>query len=259
MAAADGYPVRLAGKVALVTGAGSGIGRASAQRLAAEGASVVVSDLDAATAKATADAIIARGGAATAIRADVRDAMDVDALVAGAVNAYGALDIAHNNAGIDLGHHPAFVETTEDEWDSIMAVNLKGVWLCMRAELQVMAAAGSGSIINTASAAAFRAGPGMSAYGATKAGVVILTKAAALEHAASGIRVNAIAPGMVRTPMLEAAFSDSPHLEEMLTQLTPLHRISDPSEMASVVAWLASDDASYVTGTAVLVDGGSLA
>ncbi|HZO37344.1 MAG TPA: glucose 1-dehydrogenase [Solirubrobacteraceae bacterium] len=252
-------PTRLVGKIALVTGAAQGIGRASAQRLAAEGAVVVVADANAEGAEETAKLIRDAGGSAKARPVDVTSADQLEQLVREIVAEFGRLDVAHNNAGIDIGRHPTLVDTTEDEWDRIMSVNLKGIWLSMRAEIPSMTKGGGGAIVNTASAGAFKAGPGFSAYGTTKAGVVMLTRAAALENSGANIRVNAIAPGMVRTPMLESAFSDSPQLEQMLVQMTPMARISDASEMASIVAFLASDDASFVTGATIVADGGSLA
>ena len=257
--AAEAVPTRLTGKIAIVTGAGQGIGRASAQRLAAEGATVVVVDANSAGTEETVKLIGEAGGTAKAATVDVTSADQLERLVAETVEEFGRLDIAHNNAGVDIGRHPTLVDTTEDEWDRIMSVNLKGIWLSMRAEIPAMTQAGGGSIINTASAGAFKAGPGFSAYATTKAGVVMLTRAAALENSAANIRVNAIAPGMVRTPMLESAFSDSPQLEQMLVQMTPMGRISDASEMASIIAFLASDDASFVTGATIVADGGSLA
>ncbi|WP_262699532.1 MULTISPECIES: SDR family NAD(P)-dependent oxidoreductase [Streptomyces] len=246
-------------KVALVTGAGSGIGRASAQRLAAEGALVAVADIDGERAQETVAMIRDAGNTARAFSADVSVADDVERLIASVVDGFGRIDIAHNNAGILLDRHPMLVDTTEAEWDRIMSVNLKGVWLCLRAELRIMATAGRGVIVNSSSAAALRAGPGGSAYATTKAGIIMLTKTAAVEHASQGIRVNAIAPGMVRTPPLDDAFTRDPEFAQRMTQMTPMQRISDPAEIAAVVAWLASDDASYMTGTTVIADGGAVA
>ncbi|HZO37345.1 MAG TPA: SDR family oxidoreductase [Solirubrobacteraceae bacterium] len=250
---------RLAGKVALVTGAGSGIGRSSAQRLAAEGATVVVSDLDLDGAGATAGLIEQADGTAKAVALDVASGDQLERVVAEIVAEFGRLDIAHNNAGIDLGAYASLVDTTEEQWERVMSVNLKGVWLSMRAEIPAMTKGGGGSIINTASAGGFKAGPGRGVYNTSKAGVVMLTRAAALESAAANIRVNAVSPGMVRTPALERAFAQNEQLEQRLMQMTPMGRISDPSEIGSVVAFLASDDASFVTGASIGIDGGGLA
>jgi NAD(P)-dependent dehydrogenase (short-subunit alcohol dehydrogenase family) len=249
----------LVGKVALVTGAGSGIGRSSAQRLAAEGATVVVADLNLDGAHETVRLITDAGGAAKAAAVDVSSADSLERLIIEIDKDFGRLDIAHNNAGIDLDRHPRVVETSEEEWARIISINLKGIWLSLRAELPVMTRSGGGAIINTSSSTAFRATRGMGPYSASKAGVVMLTKTAALEHASDGIRVNAIAAGPVRTPLIQRSFDLRPEVEEMATTMIPMGRISDPSEIASIVAWLASDDASFVTGTVVVADGGLLA
>ncbi|WP_459194629.1 SDR family NAD(P)-dependent oxidoreductase [Halosimplex sp. J119] len=271
----------LEGKTALVTGAGSGIGRASARRFAEEGANVVVADLDPETAKETAEDIVDRGGDAIAVEVDVSDTASVERMVDVAVETYGALDFAHNNAGILTG----FDETTaisEADWDRIVDVNLKGVWACMKAELPVMLDQGSGAIVNTASESGLVGIAGLSSYSASKHGVVGLTKSVALEYAGRGVRVNAVAPGPTKTNIQNSFLGagDSSLLSRVrravelvrtaIRTLTadydtsamrdvPMDRIADPEEIAGAVAFLCSDDASYITGHTIPVDGGQAA
>ena len=248
------------GRVALVTGAASGIGRASAMAFAAHGASVVVADVADESGRETVDMIEAAGGDAIYIPADVSHAQDVDRLMARAVETYGRVDYAHNNAGIEGNAPPgtAFHDYPEEVWDQVISINLKSVWLCMKAEITQMLTQGGGAIVNTASIAGLVGGFG-GAYSASKHGVVGLTKVAALEYAARSIRVNAVCPGGIRTPMLDRVFSRRPELEAAFIAGEPVGRLGTPEEIAAVAAWLCSDDASFLTGVALPVDGGWVA
>lgn len=274
----------LAGKTALVTGAGSGIGRASAFRFAEEGANVVVADIVEDTGRETAERIEDAGGNAIFVKVDVSDLASVEQMVEVAVETYGSLDFAHNNAGILTD----FVEVTDIEemqWDRIIDVNLKGIWTCLKAELPVMLDQGNGAIVNTASEAGLVGMGGLSSYSASKHGVVGLTKSVALEYASRGIRVNAIAPGPTKTNIQSGLLGGSGGPSQswmdrlkMAVKLVrtairtiradydtsamrdvPMDRIADPEEMAGVVAFLCSTDASYITGHTIPVDGGQAA
>ena len=252
-------PGHLQGKVALVTGGGSGIGRASALAFAREGASVVVADVAVTGGNETVTLIQTAGGVATFVRADVSQASDVAALVDAAVATYGRLDCAHNNAGIE-GTAALTAEYPEEDWDRVLAINLKGVWLCMKYEIPQMQRQGSGAIVNTASIAGLVGAYRMPAYVASKHGVAGLTKTAALEYARAGIRVNAVCPGVIRTPMVERFFlSRHPRAETRLSAAEPVGRLGTPEEVAEAVVWLCSDAASFVTGHTMAVDGGMVA
>src|SRR4051794_18738630 len=244
--------------VALVTGGGSGIGRASAMAFAARGDSVVVADIDAAAAGETVTLIEKDGGSALAIEVDVTVATDVAAMVATAVEHYGRLDYAHNNAGI-TGAYSSLADYDEADWNRVIAVNLTSVFLCMKHEVPAMLANGGGAIVNTSSGAGLVGFAGLPAYVASKHGVVGLTKSAAIEYARSGIRVNAVCPGSTRTPMLETFMGGDPAMEKMMAAGAPQHRLASPDEIAAAVVWLCSDAASFVTGVALPVDGGSVA
>jgi len=253
-------PGMLEGKSALITGGGGGIGRATALLFAREGARVAVSDFVAETSAETVAQINAAGGQAMSVTADVSDAAQVGAMVRSVVAAYGRLDCAFNNAGI-AGYQVDASGKKTHEWseaafDRMIAINLKGVWLCMAAELPQMMAQGGGAIVNTASIGGLTGLPTSSVYVAAKHGVVGFTKTAALEYAAAGIRVNAVCPGYVRTRMTE----DVMHRRgEEIMALVPFRRMAGPEEIAEMVAWLCSDRASYVTGAAYNVDGGFMA
>jgi NAD(P)-dependent dehydrogenase (short-subunit alcohol dehydrogenase family) len=245
------------GRVALVTGAGSGIGRASAIAFAAAGARVAVVDVNAARGEATTGAIAKAGGIALAVTCDVRHEMSVAGMVAEIVDTWGRLDFAHNNAGIS----PATGDTvacSKADWDAILAVNLTGVWLCMHHEIPAMLAGGGGAIVNTSSGVGLKAFPGQPAYVASKHGVVGLTKAAALEFATRGVRVNAICPGTVLTPLVEQKLGIL-YEKDFMRQANPMKRFGEPEEIAAAAVWLCSDQASFVTGVALPVDGGIVA
>lgn len=250
---------RLEGKVALVTGGGSGIGRASALALASNGARVVVSDIDTDSGQATVSAIEAASGEAIFVRADVSQATDVQAMINKTIEVYGQLDCAFNNAGIEGPVGVSIADCPEDNWNQVIDINLKGVWLCMKYELAHMAKQGSGAIVNTASVAGLVGGTFGAAYYASKHGVVGLTKAAAMEYGASNIRVNAVCPGVIRTEMAERLIKDNTRVEGVLTAQHPLGRLGTPEEVAEAVVWLSSDAASFVTGQAMAVDGGFVA
>jgi NAD(P)-dependent dehydrogenase (short-subunit alcohol dehydrogenase family) len=248
----------LEGKVVLVTGAGSGIGRESALAFAAAGARVVVSDVVVDGGEETVAQIKAAGGEATFVRADVSQRADVEALVRQTVETYGRLDCAHNNAGIEGDLAPT-CDCTEANWDRTIAVNLKGVWLCMKYEIPRMVEQGGGVIVNTSSVAGLVGFLNLPAYVATKHGVAGLTRTAALEYADQGIRVNAVCPGVINTPMIDRIVAGDAEAEAQFTALEPVGRMGSPAEVAQAVVWLCSDSASFVTGIAMPVDGGFVA
>ncbi len=247
----------LAGRVALVTGGGSGIGAATARRFAEAGAAVVVADIAEAGAAAIAAEITAGGGSAVAIGADVSDGEQVDAMTALAVDTYGGLDLAFNNAGIS-GTYGPLADLSVEDWQRTIDINLTGVFRCIRAEVPLMLARGGGSIVNTSSAAGQMGFAMLPAYVAAKHGVIGLTRSAALEYARSGIRVNAVLPGTVHTPMLEA-FAGSVEGVAALAAPSPAGRAGTPEEVAEAAVWLSSDAARFVNGHCLAVDGGVLA
>ena len=237
-----------------MTGAGSGIGRATAELFAEQGAAVVVADLDS-TGEETAAAITAAGGIATFVRTDVSQESDVAAAVAAAEAAYGPLDAAFNNAGVGAPR-AAFEEDDAADWDRLMSVNLRGVWLCMKHELAVMVPRKSGTIVNTSSVAGVVGTAGLAAYTAAKHGVVGLTRTAAVEHGCNGIRVNALAPGLTNTALVKDLVDDPDVDMNELFAVTPLGRMAEPSEIAEAALWLTSSKSSYVTGHVLVADGG---
>lgn len=241
---------RLANKVAIVTGGGSGIGKATALLFAQEGAAVVVADLDAATARATVDEITAAGGQASAVRANVTQSSDLEAVVAKAVQDYGKLDIFFNNAGI--GKRVPLTEMTEDNWQQVIDVDLKSVFLGSKHAIAAMRQSGGGTIINTASIYGLVGAEGVGAYNAAKGGVVLLTKNMALDHAKDNIRVNCICPGHTETPILDALREDVAMHEEIKRRY-PMGRFARPEEIANGVLFLASDASSFMTGAALVV------
>lgn len=246
------------GRVALVTGAASGIGRATAIAFGERGASVVVADVNAEEGEETARRVVDAGGHALFVEADVSKATDVAALLEAIQRGFGRLDFAFNNAGIE-GRSASTVDHTEDDWDRVIDVNLKSVWLCMKHELPLMLEARRGAIVNCSSIAGLVGFPNAPAYVASKHGVVGLTKAAALEVAAAGVRVNAVCPGVIQTAMVDRAVRARPGLEAELTAGEPVGRLGLPEEIAWATLWLCSDEATFVTGAALPVDGGWVA
>jgi NAD(P)-dependent dehydrogenase (short-subunit alcohol dehydrogenase family) len=247
--------VKLEGKVALITGAGSGIGQAIALRFAAEGADVAVNDIDLASAEKTAESVKKSGRRAIALQADVAQEKQVNAMVDRAIKELGKVDILVNNAGLSSGG-PAVDESLED-WDRMIAIVLRGTYLCSRKVARWMINHGGGKIVNISSNAGLKGGPNMSAYSASKAGVISLTRTLALEWAGNNIYVNCIAPGLINTPMTQRTLVKRIPLDQ-LTSRIPLGRMADPDEIAKPAVFFASDDASFVTGVTLSVDGGAL-
>lgn len=252
----------LTGKIALITGASAGIGRATAIRMALEGARLVVSDIVVEGGEETAATIRAAGGEAIFVKADVSSAADVEALVAKAVETYGRIDCACNNAGIE-GRIAPLADQPIDNFDRIMAINARGTFLCMRAEIGAMLTSGGGSIVNIASVAGLIGFPGLSPYVASKHAINGMTKNAALEYGKAGIRVNTICPGGVDTRMLdslaEQATGGTQTSAQMMDSMHPIGRVGKPDEIAEAIVWLCSDKASFVTGANLPVDGGFVA
>lgn len=244
----------LQGKVALVTGGGSGIGQATARLFGAEGAQVVVADIRLAAAQTTAHEITAAGGTAMAVGADVTQARDVEAMIQTTVQTYGGLDILFNNAGIGVQGNAA--ELSAADWDRVMDLNLKGVFLGCKYAIPQMIQRGAGSIINTASIMGLVGGSMSAVYPATKGAVVLLTKNAALDYARHNIRVNCVCPGHIETPLLQRLLERNPAQREQIPSQYPMGRLGQPREIAQAVLFLASDEASFVTGSALVVDGG---
>ena len=245
------------GRAGIVTGAAGGIGRASAMAFAQQGGAVLVTDLVACTAEAerTVDMIRACGGSAQFVPADVTSAADQENLVAECVARFGRLDFAHNNAGVE--HQASLVDMAEKDFDRVLTINLKGVWLGMKYQIrQMLAQRSSGAIVNTSSLAGLVSPPHLGAYVASKHAVLGLTKTAAVEYAEAGIRVNAVCPASIRTPLMDVL---APEQRELWLARMAIQRLGEPSEVAAAAVWLCSDNASFVTGVAVPVDGGATA
>jgi NAD(P)-dependent dehydrogenase (short-subunit alcohol dehydrogenase family) len=243
------------GKVVLITGAATGMGETSAIEFAKAGAKVVVADWNEAEGQATVDEITRSGGDAKFVKVDVSNAESVKSMVARTLDWYGRLDCAFNNAGI-MEENSKLADVDEAMFDRIIAVNMKGVFLCMKYELPVMVAQGKGAIVNTSSVCAARILPNCAAYTASKFGVVALTRSAAVEYGGSGVRINAILPGAIATPMAKAAIAADPARLERIKHTRPLGKVAEPIVIAKAAMWLCSDDAEHITGHALPVDGG---
>jgi len=248
-------PLDFSGKVALVTGAASGMGLATAQAFADAGAAVVLADFREDAVKASAKKLVDSGHKAIALRCDVSDDAQVAAMVDRTVVEFDRLDAAFNNAGVMARIMPT-AESTREEWDRVIGINLRGVWSCMKYELRQMVRQGSGAIVNNASVGALTGNPGIGSYIASKHGVVGLTRTAALEYIQRGIRVNAVNPGLIDTQIARDVVSGDEQAYADIAKSVPIGRAGTPEEIASVVLWLCSPGASYVVGHAITVDGG---
>ncbi len=246
---------RFEGRSVIVTGAGAGMGRASALAFAREGAAVTTGDIDEPGGLETVRLIQASGGQSRFVRTDVSDPEDVEALVLAAVETFGRLDHAFNNAGINEEEGP-LTELSDGRWQRTLDINLKGVFLCMRQEIALMARGGGGSIVNNASVLGLGGSVGTPAYVASKHGVVGLTRAAARDHASQHIRVNAVCPGTIQTPMYVRRVGTDPEQDARIAAAIPLGRLGQPEDVAEAVLWLCSDVASFITGQTLVIDGG---
>jgi NAD(P)-dependent dehydrogenase (short-subunit alcohol dehydrogenase family) len=250
--------MRLKDKIAVITGAGSGIGRATAKRFAREGAKVVASDIFIEGCQETVNMITSMGGEAIMVKADVSKADQIQAMVKTTLDNYGQINILFNNAGIELS--ASITETREEDWDRVMSTNLKGIFLCSKYAIPEMIKAGGGSIINTASIAGLVGFDNLAAYNTSKGGVITLTKNMALDYAQYNIRVNCICPGVIETSMIERLIEiwggDPEATKQSFVALTPIGRLGTPEDIANAALFLASEESSFVTGSALVVDGG---
>ena len=249
---------RFAGKVAFVTGAGSGIGRATAIAFAAEGATVVLADIDTVGNEETARLVAEHGGRVLLVKCDVTSSSDIQAVIEQTVQEFGRLDVAFNNAGIEQPPAP-LVDISEDEWSRLLDIDLRSAFLCMKYEIPAMLEHGGGSIVNTSSGAGVVGIRGQAAYVAAKHGLIGLTKSAALDYAAQGVRVNAICPGIIETPMMDRFSGGTPEGRARVIGQEPVGRMGRPEEIASAVLWLSSDLGAFATGHAMVIDGGQTA
>jgi len=248
------------GKIALVTGAASGMGRATARLFAAKGTKVVVADVDEKGGVATVEGIRANGGEAIFLKTDVSKSDQVRRMVEKTVETYGKLDIAYNNAGLGRGIGVPTADYKEEDWDITLSINLKGVWLCMKYEIQQMLKQESrGVIVNTASVSGLSPHPADPAYVSSKFGCVGLTKTAALEYAKAGIRINCVCPGPIKTALFEKVEAAIPGSSAAAKGIVPMGRVGEPEEVAEAVVWLCSDSASFITALAMSIDGGQVA
>lgn len=247
---------RFSDKVVLVTGTTSGIGRATALAFAGEGAKVVTAARREERGAELVDQIIKDGGEACFIRTDIRNPGDIDNLFEKILEKYCRLDIAVNNAGMSHPHIPTVAKTTVEEWDAVIETNARGTWLCMKQEIKQMLARGGGVIVNTASILGFTADYGLSHYCASKHAILGLTRTAAYEYAKKNIRINAVCPGPIQTEILERASQFIPNMYEMVIANTAMKRIGEPREVSGIILWMCSDEASYMIGKEIVVDGG---
>jgi NAD(P)-dependent dehydrogenase (short-subunit alcohol dehydrogenase family) len=248
------------GKVAIVTGGSSGMGRATAYAFAARGAKVVVADIDVKGGEATVSRIKESGGEAIFVRTDVSKSEEVQALVNKTVETYGRLDFGFNNAGVNRGIGVPTADYKEEDWDIVQSINLKGIWLCMKYEIrQMLKQGGKAAIVNTASVSGLSPHPADPAYVSSKFGCVGLTKTAALEYAKTGIRINCVCPGPIYTGLFDRVAEAIPGAAEAAKDIVPMGRVGQPEEVAEAVVWLCSDAASFVTALAMSVDGGEAA
>jgi len=247
---------RLDGKVAIITGAGTGMGQTAAVIFAKEGAKVIVADVNQQAGEETVKMVRDAGGDATFAKVDVSKAEDAKNMVKTAVDTYGKLNVLYNNAGIGEQAAAYTADCTEENWDKVLAIDLKGVWLCMKYAIPEMIKAGGGSIINVASQAATRGNFGLPSYTAAKGGVLSLSRGVAVEYADKNIRVNIIEPGYISTPMLKGFLDTMPEVKQKIIDGTPQRRIGKPEEVAWTVVFLASDESSHITGAELPIDGG---
>ncbi|MDY6873153.1 MAG: SDR family oxidoreductase [Chloroflexota bacterium] len=248
---------RLSGKVVIITGAGRGIGRRAALLFASEGAKLLLVDINAEAGESVAEEVLSEGGEAVFIKTDLTNAADVEAMVAAALERYGHIDVLYNNAGIN--HYGKLADTEESDWDKVMAVNVKSIYLTCKYVIPVMAAQNKGSIVNTGSTASLVGLKSLAVYTASKGAVLQLTRNMALDYAKDGIRVNALCPGVTATEMTQQVIDDDPDPQaarERFDRVIPRGSMADPVEIANTALFLASDEASYITGAAIPVDGG---
>jgi len=248
----------LEGRIGMVTGAGRGLGRACAELIAREGGTVVVADVDERGGAETVEIVRGMGGKASFMRTDVSKSADVQATIDGTVAQFGRLDFAINNAMLPPPFLP-LADLSEEDWDRTIAVNLKGVFLCMKYEIKAMLKAGGGAIVNVGSGNEHAAAPGIAAYAAAKRGMLGLTAVGAIDYGADKIRINAVGPGTMVTPSMEKALAENAKHREFLESLAPIKRWSDPHEVAEAIIWLCTDKASFVLGHTLVADGGACA